>query len=65
MENIFTQNDYKQIEKHGISIDKIEKQLHFYANGIPKIVLEKPATLSNGIVKISDEEKAFFSSYFY
>lgn len=64
MENIFTQNDYKQIEKHGISIDKIEKQLHFYANGIPKIVLEKPATLSNGIVKISDEEKAFFQAIF-
>lgn len=57
MENIFTQNDYKQIEKHGISIEKIEKQIYFYQNGIPKIKLEKPATLSGGIIKISDKEK--------
>ncbi|MEZ4852916.1 DUF4301 family protein [Flavobacterium sp.] len=64
MENIFTENDYKQIEEYGISLHKIEKQLHFYNNGIPKVVVYKPATLQDGIIQIATTEKAFFYTIF-
>lgn len=64
MENQFTENDYNYIKEKGISIEKVRKQLYFYENGIPKIVLEKPATLSNGIVSVNETEKDFYISIF-
>lgn len=57
MENIFTAEDYSQIKNKGISIEKIEKQLHFYRNGIPKINLHKAATIGNGILQLTSTEK--------
>ena len=58
MENIFTEEDYNQIKNKGISIEKIEKQLYFYRNGIPKINLHQAATTENGILQLLPNEKA-------
>lgn len=58
MENIFTAEDYNQIKNKGISIEKIEKQLYFYRNGIPKINLHQAATTENGILQLLPNEKA-------
>ena len=52
----FTEADFEQIKTLGISLDKIEGELLLFKQGIPKITLEKPATINDGIVKLSNEE---------
>lgn len=64
MENIFTERDFEQIKHKGISIEKIEKQLYYYYNGIPKIKLFDIATTNNGILKHTAEEKEYFIRFF-
>lgn len=57
----FTAADFAQIDSHGISLDKIETELALFANGIPKVHLEKPATINDGILKLSDAEFCDFA----
>jgi hypothetical protein len=45
----FSVADFAQIKNHGISIEKIKEQLSVFNNGIPKVVLEKPALPNDGI----------------
>ena len=52
----FTEADFEQIKALGISLDKIEGELMLFQWGIPKITLEKPATINDGILKLSNEE---------
>ena len=52
----FTAADFKQINDLGISLDKIEGELLLFQSGIPKIMLERPATINDGILKLSNEE---------
>jgi nicotinamide riboside kinase len=59
----FSSNDFLQIYDQGITIENIQKQLDIFKNGIPKTVLIEPATLFNGILKLSPtdfEQKAAF-----
>jgi hypothetical protein len=60
----FTEADFKQIKAHGISLDKIEGELLLFQSGIPKIYLEKPAIIHDGIVKLSNEEFVALASSF-
>ena len=56
-------HDFVQIYKHGISVENIQKQLEIFKNGIAKTVLDRPATVSDGILKLSKNdfvEKANF-----
>ncbi|OMQ11048.1 DUF4301 family protein [[Flexibacter] sp. ATCC 35103] len=55
--------DFVQIYDHGISFDKILKQLEVFKNGILKSNLVSPATINHGILSLSEdefEEKARF-----
>jgi nicotinamide riboside kinase len=56
--------DFVRIYEYGLSIDTIGKQLQLIINGVPKATLVKPATLNNGILKLSEaellEKAAFF-----
>ena len=52
----FRTSDFKQIENKGILFDTILKQLSVFKNAIPKIILQSPATLQNGIWKLSEAE---------
>ena len=60
----FTEADFKQISALGISLDKIEGELLLFKLGIPKITLEKPATINDGIVKLSNEEFQSYADFF-
>ena len=58
-----TSNDFVQIHATGSTVDAIKHQLDFFKNGIPKINLVRPATLADGILKLSEIEiknKALF-----
>ena len=59
----FSSDDFLHIQEYGIPTKNIQKQLNFFKNGIPKTDLVSPATLSNGILNLSEkdfQEKASF-----
>jgi nicotinamide riboside kinase len=61
-----TSFDFLQIYEHGIPLENVKTQFDFFKKGIQKCVLVNPATINNGILKLSDadfEQKAnFFDS---
>ncbi|WP_066222015.1 DUF4301 family protein [Formosa haliotis] len=60
----FSEQDLKQIDKKGLTLEKIESQVEQFKNGIPFIDLESPATIGHGILKFTDaERKAYISAY--
>ena len=59
-----TSADFTQIKALGISLDKIEGELLLFQLGIPKITLERPATINDGIVKLSNEEFQNYADFF-
>ncbi len=63
----FSLNDLAQIKDYGIPLGNIQKQLDIFQKGIPKMKLVEPATLGNGIIKLSQSnfiQKAdFFDSH--
>ncbi len=59
----FSSEDFVQIYEHGISFEKIVQQLQIFKNGITKSNLISPATITNGVLSLSEaefEEKAAF-----
>jgi nicotinamide riboside kinase len=59
----FTSVDFVQIYENEIPLKNIKQQLSFFRNGIAKSNLVGPATLFNGILKLSEsdfQEKAMF-----
>lgn len=48
--------DFVQIYEHGIPIAKVQEQLTIYKNGIAKTILDRPATIGDGIMYLSTEE---------
>ena len=55
--------DFVQIYQHGIPLENIQNQLNIFKNGISKTVLVQPATVLNGILKLSEndfQQKAIF-----
>jgi hypothetical protein len=51
----FTIKDFVQIHNQGISLAKIRSELLTFRNGISKIILEKPATIGDGIYPLPKE----------
>jgi Domain of unknown function (DUF4301) len=60
----FTESDFEQIKAHGISLSKIANELSIFEAGIPKVSLDKPATINDGIVMLSKSEFQDFASSF-
>lgn len=56
----FTAKDKQQIEGHGLSLDKVYQNLKAFEAGIPRTELISPATLENGIWKLTDRELKFY-----
>ncbi|SHF73209.1 nicotinamide-nucleotide adenylyltransferase, NadR type [Flavobacterium fluvii] len=62
----FSSSDFVQIYEHGISLENIQKQLTIFKKGISKTVLVEAAKVSNGILKLSEndfqQKAAFFDA---
>ena len=59
----FSPADFVQVYEQGVPLENIKQQLNFFRNGITKSNLVGPATLFNGILKLSEkdfQEKAIF-----
>lgn len=54
---MFSEKDIKQIEKKGLSVEKIAYQIELFKTGLPFVNLQSAATIHNGILQLSDEER--------
>lgn len=52
----FTKKQIKQIERKGITVDKVIKQIETFKSGLPFIKLESAAILGHGIIKTTEAE---------
>ena len=60
----FTNADFEQINIHGISLDDVLSQLSIFDSGIPNIVLDRPAKVHDGIIKLAKEDFVSLATYF-
>jgi hypothetical protein len=60
----FTIDDFIQIYNQGISVDALRRQLTIFRNGLPRIALEKPALLNDGINALNEDEAIDYAAYF-
>ncbi|WP_296144465.1 DUF4301 family protein [uncultured Flavobacterium sp.] len=60
----FTSYDFVQMVEHNVSIESVEKHLDIFKRGIPKTILEKPASIQNGILPLSEDEATYYSNLF-
>lgn len=49
-------HDFVQVVELGISLDNIQSQLNIFKNGISKAILAEPASVPNGILKLSQAD---------
>lgn len=56
--------DYIEIYKRNINLKTLENQFQIIKNGIPKINLERPAVINDGIVAITQDEAIYYCNYF-
>ncbi len=60
----FTKEDLTQIDKRGSSLSTVQFQISNFENGFPYIDAQKAATLSDGILKLSENELSSFQEFF-
>ncbi|MGW9684248.1 DUF4301 family protein [Flagellimonas sp. 2504JD1-5] len=59
-----SQQDLAQMQKKGISKEKVENQIATFKAGIPYVKLEKAAIVSDGILRFSEQEQKELVQYF-
>ena len=59
-----TDQDILQIEKKGLTVDKVIAQIEVFKKGIPFTNLVSAATIGNGILNPDVEEQANYVSFF-
>lgn len=60
----FSSLDFVQICEHRISLENIQNQLKIFEKGIPKTVLTEPATVLNGIIKLTEDDFKLKAAFF-
>jgi nicotinamide riboside kinase len=60
----FSSHDFVQIYQHGMSLETIEIELNHFRTGIPKAILDRPAVVDDGIVRLSDDELKGYAELF-
>ncbi len=53
---MFSKKDLEQIKDKNIDIKTVNKQIENFKNGFPYANIQKPATVGDGIIKLSSEE---------
>ncbi len=61
---MLTQKDIQQIEKKGIQLKEIEKQIAIFRKGVPYLQLIRPASTGDGIIVLSEDKITESSEYF-
>jgi hypothetical protein len=58
---MITANDLSQFKNKGISIEKVNLQLEQFKSGFPYMNIQKPASISDGIITLDEEQKFMFT----
>ena len=61
---MFSEKDIEQIERKGITLKKVERQIELFENGIPFANLVAEASINNGILRLSNKDIQDYMSYF-
>ena len=64
MDKMFTEKNIQQIKNHGLSEEKITKQLNIFKKGIPFANIVEAAAAGKGIEIVSEKEQMDFVSLF-
>lgn len=56
--------DFVEIYNRKINLEVLEQQFKILRNGLPKINLERPAIINDGIISISEDEAIYHANYF-
>ncbi|NLR94993.1 DUF4301 family protein [Flammeovirga sp. SR4] len=60
----FLPEDFSLMEKKGITVETVEKQLNYFRTGFEYANIIRPATIGDGIIKLTDEEiDSYVSKY--
>ncbi|TRX38968.1 DUF4301 family protein [Flavobacterium restrictum] len=57
-------HDFLQIYAHSIPLQNIKSQLNIFKNGISKTILDRPAKIGDGILKLSESDFAKKAAFF-
>jgi hypothetical protein len=60
----FTENDIKQIEEKGLTVEKVQAQIQLFKTGLPFINLKEAATKEYGILQINEQEQENYIAFF-
>ncbi len=60
----FSKSDIAQITQKGLTVDKVKAQIAVFKKGIPFVNLKEAATINNGVLNLSENEKVHYSNYF-
>lgn len=60
----FNSHDFNEIIKRKIDLKTVADQFQVLKNGLPKINIDRPAVLNDGIEPLSEEDANYFANYF-
>ena len=60
----FHSDDFIDIYNRKINLESLEHQFEVLRNGLPKIYLDRPAVIKDGILTVSNEEAVYHANYF-
>ncbi|MEO0038572.1 MAG: hypothetical protein RIQ59_1783 [Bacteroidota bacterium] len=60
----FNSNDFIRITKRNINLETVSNQFQLLINGLPKINIDRPAILNDGIEPLSVEQAKYFATIF-
>ncbi|MCB0382424.1 MAG: DUF4301 family protein [Psychroserpens sp.] len=61
---IFSEKDIQQIERKGLTLKKVQRQIELFENGIPFANLVSEASIDNGILRLSNKDIQESMAYF-
>ena len=60
----FTDQEINEIKDHGLTPEQVKSQIDLFTNGVPNVKLVAPATVADGIFKLSDAEELSYLDYY-
>jgi len=61
---MFTKDETKQIEKHGLTTTTVTEQINYFKNGFPPTQLESPSLINDGIISPNESTiQSYITSY--
>ena len=61
---MFTSEDFRQLHLKGIGMDVVEQQLEYFRNGFPFLQLDRAATISDGIHRLTAGETENLENFY-